>query len=112
MILLLKSIKTSESVSCILVRVLLCISKYFDFIVSPFLCMFKKRQSSYFLLEKDDDRFRYAYMPAALHKMLPYFTNYVNLPQSFIRPWVDFDYFVAQSRMRCFSVNEFSFFLI
>ncbi len=53
MILFLKSIKTSESVSCILVRVLLCISKYFDFIVSPFLCMFKK--TSYFLLEKDDD---------------------------------------------------------
>ena len=43
MILILKSIKTSESVSCTLVRVLLCISKYFDFIVSPLLCMFKKR---------------------------------------------------------------------
>ena len=43
-------------------------------------------------------------------QMFPYFTNYVNLPQSFICPWVDFDYFVARSRMCCFAVNEFSFF--
>ena len=38
---------------------------------------------------------------------IPYLTNYVNLPQSLICPWVDFDYSVARSRMCCFAVNEF-----
>jgi hypothetical protein len=53
----LKSIKTLESVSCILVRRVLlyaCISKYLDFILSPFLCIYVQKPS-YSLLEKDDD---------------------------------------------------------